>query len=387
MKLRELRAALKAKIDEARTCTDDREKYDALDAEIRDLSAQIERTTQLDELERNAEGRAIGEQGNGSTPAAEWRALARGEHRAMSSASDPDGGMFVPHQLAAQIVNRLVDISPIRRVANVIQVSTPDFTIPIKVRGFGARWSAENDDRTALTATPSLRGAQPPFGELNSYPQVSNHLLDDAAYDVGAFISDNAATAFAQTEGAAFIAGDGISKPRGFLSVTPEAKGDATRTAGALEFAVSGEAAGFPAADAATGVSPVDPLINLVYTLRAPYRAGAVWIMSSATAAIVRKMKDAEGRFAWQPSSIAGQPDMLLGYPVTIAEDMPAVEAGAFPIAFGNFVRGYTVADRTGIRLIRDEITAPGFTKFYLSKRVGGIVTDDAAIKLLKIAA
>ena len=373
--LRELRAALKAKTEEARSLIDDADKFAAVDAEIRDLSAAIKRAERVEELERNTEGRSLTD--NGADGATEWRSLARGEVRSMTVAAD--GGAIVPEQLASQIQNRLTDISPIRSIANVVNVSSADFTIPVNVRGSASRWSGESDDRNPETATPTIRPVKPTFGEVNAFPVVSNHLIDDSAYDIGGFITSNAATDFAEAEGAAFIAGNGTNKPTGFLAVAPELSDDATRTAGALQYMASGDAAGFPATD------PADVLVDLVYSLRAGYRANASWVMNSKTAATVRKFKDSEGRFMWADSLAAGQPARLLGYPVVIAEDMPDIAANAFPIAFGDFKAGYTIADRTGTRLIRDEVTKKGFTGFYLSRRVGGIVTDDSAIKLLKV--
>ncbi|WP_135449003.1 phage major capsid protein [Tabrizicola caldifontis] len=371
--VRELRAALKAKTDEARAHINDAEKFAAVDAEIRAIGEQIERAERLAEIERNAEGRSLTEPG--TEGAVEWRSIARGESRAMTVAAD--GGAIVPEQLASQIQNRVRDISPIRLIANVVNVSSADFTIPVNVRGSASRWSGESGDRNPETATPTIRPVKPTFGEVNAFPVVSNHLLDDSAYDVGGFIVNNAASDFSEAEGAAFVNGNGTDKPTGFLAVTPEAAADATRTAGALQFVET----------AAAGVIVADDLINLIYKLRAGYRANGVFVMNSTTAAVIHKLKDAEGRFMWADSLAAGQPARLLGYPVAIAEDMPSIASGAFPIAFGDFKAGYTIADRTGVRLIRDEVTRKGFTGFYLSKRVGGIVTDDAAIKLLKIKA
>ncbi len=379
MNTRELRAALKAKTEEARNHVEDSEKFAEIDAEIRDLTDKIERTERLEELERNSEGRAI-ENSSDATPDEEWRSLARGEHRAMTAGGATDGAAMVPEQLAAQIQSRLVDISPVRSVANVIQVSTGDVRLPVNDRGFASRWSGESDDRSGVTNTPTVRGVKPTFGEANALPQVSQHLIDDSAYDVGAFIVENAATAFAEGEGAAFISGDGSDKPTGFLDGTPVATDDDSRAAGVLQYVATGVADNFAASE------PVDNLIDLKFALRAGYRQSAVWLMNSNTAAVISKWKDADDRPIWQPSIAEGQPEILLGRRVVIAEDMPDIAADAFPIAFGDFKRGYTVADRTGIRLIRDEVTAPGQVKFYLSKRVGGIVTDDDAIKLLKIA-
>ena len=151
-----------------------------------------------------------------------------------------------------------------------------------------------------------------------------------------------------------------------------------------MQFIPSGAAGAFLAASAS--VSPADVLVSLIYTLRAGYRANARWVMNSNTAGVVRRFKDLEGRFLWSDSLIAGQPPLLLGHPVTIAEDMPDIGANTFPIAFGDFSRGYLIADRTGLRIIRDEITKPGAVRYLISKRVGGRILDSNAIKLLRMS-
>jgi HK97 family phage major capsid protein len=127
-----------------------------------------------------------------------------------------------------------------------------------------------------------------------------------------------------------------------------------------------------------------DRLIDLVYKLRAPYRMGATFAMNSLTAAGVRKLKDANGQYHWQPGLQAGQPDRLLGFPLAIWEQMDDIGATKFPIAFGNFRRGYTLVDRTTLRITRDNVTAIGFVKFYIRRREGGIVTNCDAIKWLR---
>jgi HK97 family phage major capsid protein len=138
---------------------------------------------------------------------------------------------------------------------------------------------------------------------------------------------------------------------------------------------------------ATASVSPADCLINMIYTLKAGYRVNGRWVMNSQTAGTVRKFKDLEGRFLWTDPLAEGQPALLLGYPVTIAEDMPDIAANTFPIAFGDFQRGYIIADRVGIRIIRDEVTKPGFVRYLIGKRVAGNLLDTNAIKLLKMAA
>ena len=181
-------------------------------------------------------------------------------------------------------------------------------------------------------------------------------------------------------EGAAFVTGTGSNQPKGFLSAPTAATGDAVRAFGTLQYLVSGNATGFDAA-------PELKLIDLVHALKAGHRQGASWVMNSATLAQVRKLKDANGAFLWQPGLAAGQPDRLLGYPVVDAADMPDLAAGAFPIAFGNFQAGYLIAERSATTVLRDPFTNKPFVHFYAVKRIGGQVLDSDAIKLLKISA
>ena len=205
-------------------------------------------------------------------------------------------------------------------------------------------------------------------------------MLDDAAFDLEAWLADEIAQEFARAEGAAFVSGNGTNRPSGFLSATTSAQGDAARAFGALQFLATGNAAGFDA-------SPELKLIDLVHALKAGHRQGASWVMNSATLAQVRKLKAADGSFLWQPGLMEGQPNRLLGYPVVEAEDMPDIAAGAFPIAFGNFRAGYLIAERSATTILRDPFTNKPFVHFYATKRVGGQVLDSDAIKLLKIAA
>jgi hypothetical protein len=175
------------------------------------------------------------------------------------------------------------------------------------------------------------------------------------------------------------IGGNGNKKPTGFLAgPTPVATADATRAFGTLQFFASGEAAALP--------SNPDVFIDMVYGVRARYRNNARWLTSKLVMAAMRKYKDSTGQYLWQPALTAGQPATFVNYGITEAEDMPAVAANSFPLAFGDFREGYLIADRVGMRMTRDEITQPGFVKFYLRKRVGGILRNTQAIKLLKIA-
>jgi HK97 family phage major capsid protein len=205
-------------------------------------------------------------------------------------------------------------------------------------------------------------------------------MLDDAQFDVEAWLADEIAVQFAKAEGTAFVNGDGIDKPKGFLTYTAVATGDAVRAFGQLQYVPSGVANTLPT------TNPADKLLDLVHALRAPYRQGAAWVMNSTTLATIRKFKTADGAFIWTPGLITGQPDTLLGYPVVESEDMPDIAANTMPIAFGNFRAGYLIAERSETNIIRDPYTNKPYVNFYATKRIGGAVSNSEAIKLMRIA-
>jgi HK97 family phage major capsid protein len=230
------------------------------------------------------------------------------------------------------------------------------------------------------TDTPNLAEVAPTFGMASAKPQASEESLDDLFFDVEAWLIESASEAMAQGEGAAFVSGNGTNKPTGFLAgPTPVTTVDASRAFGTLQYIASGQAAALP--------TSIDVFYDLVYSLRARYRTNAQWLTNKLVLAALRKYKDSTGQYLWQPALTAGQPSTFLGYGITEAEDTPAVAANAFPLAFGDFKEGYLIADRVGTRITRDEITTPGFVKFYVRKRVGGKLRNTQAIKLLKIAA
>ncbi|MFT4583548.1 MAG: HK97 family phage major capsid protein [Gammaproteobacteria bacterium] len=141
------------------------------------------------------------------------------------------------------------------------------------------------------------------------------------------------------------------------------------------------------AAGAFAATNPADPLIDTVYSLKADYRPGARWLISRSTAGAMRKLKDADGNYLWQTSAVVGQPDAFLGFPVTLAEDMPDIAADSLSVAFGNFQRGYVIADHPSVLVLRDALTLKGWVKFYSTRRVGGAVYDFDAIKLVQFSA
>lgn len=297
------------------------------------------------------------------------------EGKALSVQSDPDGGFLVPEQTEREIGRRLAEISPIRAIAGIRQVSGTLYKKPFSTSGAAVGWVGETDAR-AQTATPTLAELQFPTMELFAMPAASNTLLDDSAVNIEEWIADEVQVAFAEQEGAAFVAGDGISKPRGFLDYAKVANG--LWSWGNLGYVATGVAGGFSATAAS------DDLIDLIYSVRAGYRANAHWVMNRATQAEIRKIKDADGNYIWQPALQPTGSATLMGFPLAEAEDMPDIAADAFAIAFGDFRRGYLIVDRVGVRVLRDPFSAKPFVLFYTTKRVGGGVQDFDAIKLMK---
>lgn len=302
------------------------------------------------------------------------------QQKAYNVTTDADGGYAVPEELDRDILGLMVDVSPIREIANVRTVSTSDYKKLVNIHGTASGWVDEDDARTA-TASSSLSQVVPFMGEIYANPQATQQMLDDVFFNAEQFIVDECATEFAQKEGAAFVVGNGANKPKGFLAYATAATADGVRAFGTLEHLLTGVAGGWAAS------SPTDALISLTMKLKAGLRANARWVMNKGILAEVRTFKDLEGNYIWRPGLEAGQPATLLGYGITEAEDMPAKAANSLSVAFGDFKRGYTVVDRIGTRVLRDPYTNKPYVGFYVTKRVGGMVVDSQAIKVLKFAA
>jgi HK97 family phage major capsid protein len=299
----------------------------------------------------------------------------RGEEKALSVGSNPDGGYVVPVETDKQITDLMTAISPIRSIASVRQVSTSTYKKPVTITGPAVGWVAETASRPE-TDSQSIDALSFPTAELYAMPAATTAFLDDAAVDVGQWIADEVNIAFAQQEGAAFVNGDGTNKPKGFLQATTIA--DASWAWGKLGYLVTGVSGDLPASDAS------DVLVDLVYALKAGYRQNASWVMNRKTQATLRKLKDDSGNYLWQPAATADGRATLLGFPLVEAEDMPDIAANALSIAFGDFKRGYLIVDRQGVSVLRDPYSAKPYVLFYTTKRVGGGVQNFEAIKLLK---
>jgi len=299
------------------------------------------------------------------------------ERKALSVGSDADGGYLVPEETERTVNRALRAISPIRAIAGVRQVSGSVYKRPFSVAGPTTGWVAETASRTQTNA-PTLDELSFPTTELYAMPAATSSLLDDSAVDIDEWLAEEVRVAFAEQEGTAFVSGNGTNKPKGFLAYTTVA--NASWEWGKLGFLTTGVDGGFAASN------PADKLIDLVYTLKAGYRANAHFVMNRATQSVIRKMKDGEGNYLWQPSGAPGDAPTLLGYPVAESEDMPTMAEDSLSVAFGDFRRGYLIVDRVGIRVLRDPYSAKPYVLFYTTKRVGGGVADFDAIKLLKFA-
>ena len=288
------------------------------------------------------------------------------------------GGFALPEIIERQIQRLSVDISPIRQIATVRMVGSPDYKELFDINGAAFEWVGEAGARSQ-TNTPDLAEVAPTFGMASARPRASEESLDDLFFDVESWLINSAAEAIAQGEGLAFVSGNGTNRPTGFLAgPTPVTTVDASRAFGTLQYIASGQAAALP--------TSADVFYDLVYALRARYRANATWVLNKLVLSSVRKYKDTTNQYLWQPSLSMSQPETFMGYPIVEAEDMPAVAANAFPVAFGDFREGYLIADRVGMRMTRDDITVPGFVQFYIRKRVGGRIRNSQAIKLLRIS-
>lgn len=362
------------------------EKVDRINAEITKLQAA------LDEVNSVLAAVRVGGSGKETDPAKAEHASAfnkwfrKGERAvddlrdlevkaSLSTLSDPDGGYVVPEEMSNTIDRVVGTVSAMRGLATVMTISTDTYKKLVNMGGAGYGWVGEKDSRPE-TGTPTLRELVFNTAELYANPAATQTLLDDARVDIAAWLADEVSITFAEQEGAAFISGSGVNRPRGILAYDTIA--NASYSWGKLGFIVTGAAAAFASSN------PADAMISLFYSLKQGYRNGATWLTSDAVMETIRKFKDGQGNYLWAPPSGPANVATILGKPVATDDNMPALGANAFPVAFGNFSRGYLIIDRFGIRVLRDPYTNKPYVHFYTTKRVGGGVQNFEAIKLLK---
>jgi HK97 family phage major capsid protein len=297
------------------------------------------------------------------------------QSKALSIGVDADGGYAVPEEIDRTILDLQRNISPMRAVCNQITVGTPDYKKLVNLAGTGSGWVGETAARP-VTGTPTLAQVAAVMGEIYANPQASQASLDDLFFNVEAWLAGEVAREFNEKEGAAFLTGDGTNKPKGLLAYTLAATADSARAFGTLEKIHSGTSGDFDA----------DDLVKMVYTLKAAYRKESQFMMPTLTLFKVRTLKDLEGNYMWRPGLEAGQPSTLLGYGIAENEDMPAIAAAANAVIFGDFKSAYTIVDRFGVRVLRDPYTNKPNVGFYTTKRVGGMLVDSQAVKVLTLS-
>jgi HK97 family phage major capsid protein len=289
------------------------------------------------------------------------------ETKALSVASDPDGGYLVSPQISDMIIKTVFETSPMRQVANVKTISSDALEILEDRSEAVADWTTESGAFSG-TATPTLAKKSIPVHELYTQPKATQKLIDDSAIDIEAWFAEKISTIFAKKENTSFVTGDGVGKPRGILTYA------AGTSWGEIEQISSG----------APGTVTAESIIKLYYSLEEDYSVNASFLMNRATIEIVRQLKDSTGQYLWNPGLTAGAPDTLMGIPVYQAAEMPVPATDSLSIAVGDFKSAYQIVDRTGVRVLRDPFTDKPFVKFYSTKRVGGDVVNFEAIKLMK---
>lgn len=301
------------------------------------------------------------------------------ERKALQTGSDVDGGYLVHADMASEIDRIASTVSVMRNLADVRTIGKKSLEFRVKTAGMAARWIGEGE-AGGETTNPKYAKIEIVAEEMEAEPWVYNDTLEDADYDLELDVTDEAGIAFGEAEGGAFITGNGVKKPRGILTYSVVA--NANYAWDKVGYIASGGAGAFAASN------PGDNIIDLLHSLKSTYRNGATLLMADTTLAALRKIKDGSGNFyLFNPDPTGEFAGLVLGKPVQIDDNMPTIAANSYSIAYANFKRAYRIVDRSGIVLIRDNITTKGTTKFNFRKRVGGGIRNFEAIKLMKFAA
>lgn len=300
---------------------------------------------------------------------------------AINVGTPAEGGYAVPIDQDRDIMRLVQDMSPMRQLCRVLSCSTEDYRKMVNLGGTDCGWVGETDARPA-TNTPTFTTIQPTFGEVYAYPETTQKALDDLFFDVEAELTYDVAEAFAKAEATAFLSGTAVAKkPVGLLTATMTTQADGVRDFGKFQYIATGAAAGFAA------TTPADKLLDMIYATRSHHRQNGKFMLATSTLAEIRKFKDSDNNYIWQPSMQAGQPATIFGYGFVVNEYMPPLGANALAVVFGDFKAAYWIFDRIGIRTLRDPYTHKPFVGFYTTKRVGSMIANTEALKFLKCEA
>lgn len=296
------------------------------------------------------------------------------ELKDLSVGSQPDGGFMVMPVFGPMITARIFETSPIRSIASQMDISSDAIEFPTdNDQAASGGWVGETQSRPN-TGTPQITGQRIQVYEQYANPRMTQKLLDDASFDAEAWIQKKVADIMARTENAAFVMGQGVSTPHGFLTY-PNYNTPGAFQAGAIEQVNTTVSGGITYAS----------LIHLMGSLKDGYQPNARFVMQRATMSTFLSIVDGQGRpiFNMNYDRNAGAQGLIMGQPVTFASDMPAVATGSKAVAYGDFEQGYLIVDRVGIRILRDPYTSKPYVQFYTTKRVGGDVIGWEAIKIL----
>jgi len=263
-----------------------------------------------------------------------------------------------------------------RRLATVV-TSKGEYKRPLSKGGAGGGWVTEKGAR-AETDGPDLTLFSPPMQEIYAMPAVTQKLLDMSDFDVESWITEEVSDVFIETEGTGFITGNGVGQVKGIVD------DDKMVANASWEYGKTGYIAG----GHASLLNNADKLFDLQHALKPVYRQNGTFLMNDTTLSVIRKFKDGDGNYIWRPGLEAGSPDILLGKPIEIDDNMPDIGADAYPVAFGDFKKAYRIIDHVnGIRVLRDPYTSKGYVRFYTTKRLAAGISNYQAIKFMKIAA
>lgn len=301
------------------------------------------------------------------------------EVKTLSVGSDPDGGYFVTPDLSGRTVQKIYETSPMRQICAQQMISTDALEGIEDLAEAGAGYAGETA-QSGNTDTPQIGKWKIPVHWIDTEPKTTQQLLDDASVDVEAWLAGKVADKFARFENAEFVAG-ATGKIRGLTSYDTLADDGSGVAWGKIGHVLSGANGAFASSN------PFDRVHSLVGALKSAYLGNARFLARRSVITAMAKIKDGNGNYIWMPSLVAGQPETLMGYPVTRAEDLPALATGSLSLAFGDFMQAYQIVDRQGMRVTRDNLTSKPFVKFYTTKRVGGGVLNFEAVKLMKFSA
>ncbi len=302
------------------------------------------------------------------------------ETKTMGIATPADGGYLVPTELDKSILDLLKPVSPMRALCNVMTVGGANYEKLVNQHGTASGWVGETSARTE-TAGPSLAKLTPYMGEIYANPAATQQLLDDSFVDLESWLANEVTLEFAYQEGDAFVNGNGTNKPKGINQYTFASTDDGTRAFGQIQYVATGVSADWAASNKA------DVLLDLMAKFKSGMLQGAVWAARGSTITAIRKLKDGQGQYLWQPGLAMGQAPSLFGYAVEQIDALPAIGANSYSLALANWKRAYTIVDRIGVRVLRDPYTSKPYVFFYTTKRVGGFLADSEAIKYVKFGA